>query len=75
VYTVLFNLYVQEAINKIREEIEVGIRINGEKVGMLRFSANIAAITENKKNLQNILEILNLTMNIEYNVKISESKT
>jgi len=28
----LFNLYVQEAINKIREEIEVGIKINGERI-------------------------------------------
>jgi len=34
----LFNLYVQEAVNKVREEIEVGVRINGERIDMLRFA-------------------------------------
>lgn len=30
----LFNLYIHEAINKVREEIVVEIRINEEKINM-----------------------------------------
>jgi len=56
----LFNLNVQEAINKIREEIEVGIKINEEKVDMLKFADDIAFITENEQDLQNILEKIKL---------------
>jgi hypothetical protein len=44
----LFNLYVQETVNKVREEIEVGVRINGERLDMLRFADNIAIIADNE---------------------------
>ncbi|VVC46280.1 Reverse transcriptase domain [Cinara cedri] len=70
----LFNLYVQEAVNKVREEIEVGIRINGERIDMLRFADDIAVITDNEEDLQNILEIMNLAMKNEYNMKNKQSK-
>jgi len=48
-----FNIYVQKAINKVREEIEVGIRINGERIDMLRF-AEYLRINElnNEKRIQ-----------------------
>lgn len=49
----LFNLYVQEAINKVREVIEVGIRINGERIDMLRFADDIEVITNNEEYLKN----------------------
>lgn len=70
----IFNLYVQEAENKVREEIEVGIRINSERIDMLRFVDDIAVMTDNE-DLQNILEILNLTMKNEYNMRINKAKT
>jgi len=46
-----FNLYVQEVINKLREEVEVWIRINGERINMLRFADDIAVITDNEEDL------------------------
>lgn len=38
----LFNLYEQEAINQVRELIEVEIKIQGENVDMLRYADFIA---------------------------------
>lgn len=32
-------------------------------------------MTDNEENLQNILELMNLTMKNEYNMKINETKT
>lgn len=63
------------AINKVREDIEVGIRINEERIDMLRFADNITVITDNEKDLQNILEKMNLTMKNEHNIKINRAKT
>lgn len=60
---------------KVREEIEVGTRINGEKLGILRFANDIAVTTDNLEDLQNILEIMNLAMKNEYNIKINNAKT
>lgn len=57
----LFNLYAREAIHKIREEIEVGIRTNG--------------VNDNEGDLQKILELVNSTMKNEYNMKIIRAKT
>jgi len=62
-------------VNKVREEIEVGVRINDERIDMLRFADDIAIIAENEEDLQNILEIINLIMKNEYNMKINKAKT
>jgi len=51
-------LYVQEAINKIREKSEVAINKQGEKINMLRFADDIAILTGNENDLQNILNIM-----------------
>lgn len=71
----LFNLYVQEAINKIREKGGVGINIHGEKIDMLRFADDIAVLAENENNLQNTLNIMNDTMRDEFKMKINIEKT
>jgi len=62
-------------INKIREEIKLGIRIDGGIIDMLRFADDIAVITDNEEDLQNVIEIMNLTMKNEYNMKINKIKT
>ncbi|VVC32955.1 Reverse transcriptase domain [Cinara cedri] len=67
----LFNLYVQEAINKIKEKGGVGINIHGEKIDMLRFADDIAVLAENENDLQNILNIMNDTMRDEFKMKIN----
>uniref|UniRef100_A0A8D8XEA4 Craniofacial development protein 2 n=1 Tax=Cacopsylla melanoneura TaxID=428564 RepID=A0A8D8XEA4_9HEMI len=74
----LFNLYVQEAINKIREECQVGIDIEAEiteKVDMLRFADDIAIVTDNENDLQNILHTMNNLMKNQFNMKINKKKT
>ena len=71
----LFNVYVQEAINRIREEIQVGINIHGEKIDMLRYADDIAITTENEGDLQNILQVMNNIMRNEFNMKMNRKKT
>jgi len=71
----LFNLYVQEAINRVRELTQVGIKIQGENVDMLRFADDIAVLTENEEDLQNILTVMNSIFREEYNMKINKAKT
>lgn len=66
---------MQEAINKVREEIEIRIRMNGERIDMLRFTNNTVVITDNEEVLENILKIMNLTIKNEYNIKINKAKT
>lgn len=48
------------------------MRRNGERIDMLRFSDDIVVITDNEEDLQQILEIMNSTMKIEYNIKINQ---
>uniref|UniRef100_A0A8D8Z0H2 Craniofacial development protein 2 n=1 Tax=Cacopsylla melanoneura TaxID=428564 RepID=A0A8D8Z0H2_9HEMI len=71
----LFNLYVQEAINKIREETEVGVKIHGERIDMLRFADDIAITTETEEDLQLILQTMNNVMKNEFNMRINKKKT
>lgn len=42
---------------------------------MLRFADDIAVLTDNEEDLQNILEKMNSTMKNEYNMKINRAKT
>jgi hypothetical protein len=43
----IFNAYIQEAIDTIRERIQLEIKVNGYKIDMLRFADGIAIIAEN----------------------------
>lgn len=43
-----------------------------KKTNILRFADDAAIITDNEKDLQNILEIMNLTVKNEYNMKINK---
>jgi len=72
----LFNLYVQEAIdNRVRELIQVGIKIQDGNVDMLRFADDIAVLTESDEDLRNILTTMSIMFDDEYNMKINQSKT
>jgi len=72
----LFNLYVQEAINRVRKLIQVEKKIRGENLDMLRFADDIAVLAENEEeDLQNILIIMNSIFREEYNMKINKLKT
>lgn len=47
----LFNLYVQESVNRVMELVQVGIKIQGKKVNMLWLADDIAVLAKNEKKL------------------------
>lgn len=64
--SIIFNACIQEAINIIRKEINLGININGRKIDMLHF--------ENEKDLEKLLKTMNRTFKEELNIKINIQK-
>jgi len=42
--SIIFKAYIQEAIEKIKENTNLGTKINGQKISMLRFADDIALI-------------------------------
>ncbi|KAL4082173.1 hypothetical protein QTP88_005266 [Uroleucon formosanum] len=71
----IFNAYIQEAIDIIREKIQLGIKINGRKIDMLRFADDIAVIAENEEELQRMLRCMEETLLNELSMKINTQKT
>lgn len=71
----LFNIYVQKAIDRVREEFVTGVNIHGDKVDMIRFADDIALITENEEDLQKILCKMDKIMEEEFNMRINANKT
>ena len=67
----MFNLYVQEAIDRVREDTHLGVNINGEKVDMLSFADDIAVTAESNEDLQKILDTMEQIMKNEFNMKIN----
>lgn len=55
---IIFNVDIQEAIDKIKEDTNLGININGQKISMLRFTDDIALFAENKENLDQIIKTM-----------------
>lgn len=71
----IFNAYIQEAIDIIRERIQLGIKVNGYRIDMLRFADDIAIIAENEKDLKTLLETLEQVMEKDLHMKINTKKT
>jgi len=53
----------------------VRIKIHGEKIDAFRFADDIAIITNQEEDLQNIMQLMNRIMATEFNMKISKTKT
>lgn len=45
-FPILFNRYIEEAIQEIKDEIQVGVKVGGKKVITLRFPDDIEFCTE-----------------------------
>lgn len=71
----LFNLYVQKAIDRVREEVNLGLPIHGERIDMIRFADDIALMTESEEDLQRILNKMDSIMDEEFSMKINTKKT
>ena len=46
----IFNLCI-EAMKELKDKIDLGIEIQGQKIAMLRFADDIALLGSNKKEL------------------------
>ena len=72
--SILFNLYIHDLIVKI-DSLNLGIDIDGEKVGMLVYADDIVLLAENEEELQQLLHELNLWCeNNKLEVNASKSK-
>lgn len=71
----IFNLYVEEAINKVKDKGDWGINVQGRKIKMLRFADDIAIIASNKSELEEALKELEKVLAGEYGMRINKKKT
>ena len=50
--SMVFNLYIEEAMKELKDKIDTGIEIQRQKIAMLRFLEGIALLESNKKELE-----------------------
>lgn len=68
-------IYIQRAIEELRETRESGINIQGHKIDMLRFADDMALLAESEEQLEQSLQELERIMKNEYNMKLNKKKT
>lgn len=74
---VLFNCYIQKALDEVRLEMSEwhGIRVEGTKVDMIRYADDIALTAESVEELKQTLEKMKHILNTKYNMRINKNKT
>ena len=70
----LFNIYIQEIMNKAMEKSEDGVKVNGNLINAIRFADDQAMMDETQKGLQRIMNTL-VDTSEEYDMKINTKKT
>jgi len=73
----LFNVFIEKAIIVIKhclEQKEIGVKIGGVLITMLRFTDDIVVLATSEKDLQAVLNAMNITFK-EYSLKINAAKT
>lgn len=73
--SLLFNIYIEEAINEVKEKYGKGVKVHGETLKMLRFADDIVVLAESKEDLEEILNGMDSVMKREYHLKINRNKT
>jgi hypothetical protein len=71
----IFNTYIEEALNEVREKMDVGVTIQGEKVDMLCFADYIVVLAENKDELERFLNEMVTVRKENYSMNVNRSKT
>ena len=61
--TLLFNLYIEQAVKKVKEKYGKGVRIQGETYKMLRFADDIVILTESERDLECLMNGLDTVLN------------
>jgi hypothetical protein len=54
----IFNVYIEKAINKIKEKLKTGVQVHGEKISMLCFADDFVIIAECKEDLTRTLNCM-----------------
>jgi len=73
----LFNVFIEKAINVIKlrlEQKEIGVKIGGVLITMLRFADDLVVLATSEEDLQEAFNVTNITSK-EYSLKINASKT
>ena len=71
----LFNFYVQKTVDKVREEVQIGIEIHGERTDMLRLADDVLTMIGRLQDLQEILSATDRITEEDLNMKINRSKS
>ena len=71
----IFNLYIEDAINMLKDKIEFGINIQGKNISMLRFADDIAVLANSESELEIALNEMETVLAQGYGMKINKSKT
>jgi len=66
---------IQKAIDIIKKRTELGIKVNGHRIDILRFADDIAIIAESEKHLKKILGTLEQIMERDLHMKINAKNT
>jgi len=72
---IIFNAYFQEAIDMIKENSNLGIKINGQKISLLLFADDIALIAEIKEDLAQLINAMYKTFEKKLEMRINVKKT
>jgi hypothetical protein len=71
----IFNVYIQEAIDTIKDETQLGVKVNGYRINIWRFVDDIAIIVENETNLTKLLVTLEQVIEKNLHIKMNTKKT
>lgn len=70
----LFNLFIEMAIREVKMSDVGGVKINGNRIKLVRFADDIALVAESEEELTQFLSIMN-NIFISYDMKINKKKT
>lgn len=71
----LFNIYIEEAIQEFLATNSHGIKVNGKLYSTIRFADDIALITENERDMENALNHINKLLQEKCGMRINKKKT
>ena len=67
---VLFNLHIEDTINRPKQNKDAGINFQGEKIVMIRFADDIALLADNERALERSLSEMESILG-DYKMKIN----
>lgn len=73
--SLLFNIYIEQAMTEIKERFETGVKIHGERISMIRFADDITILSESEDGLQEVLNGMDNLMSTEYGLRVNRRKT